>query len=165
MNGDICMESRLISRLIAYFGTDTRRVGHALKVYGYAKALSEDLSQEQRPTLLAAAILHDIGIRNAESKYGSGSGELQEREGPPVAREILAKEGAAPEFIERVCYLIGHHHSYTKIDAEDFQMLVEADFLVNIEEEQLPESAIRQIRDQYFKTTRGLCFIHTLYDV
>mgnify|MGYP000340972515 FL=1 len=33
---------------------------------------------------------------------------------------------------ERVAYLIGHHHTYDKIEGMDYQILVEADFLVNI---------------------------------
>ena len=37
----------------------------------------------------AAAILHDIGIHEAERKHGSSSGRLQELEGPPIARAIL----------------------------------------------------------------------------
>ena len=34
--------------------------------------------------------------------------------------------------IRRVEYLVGHHHTYKDIDGLDYQILVEADFLVNI---------------------------------
>ena len=87
--------------------------------------------------LEAAALTHDIGIKNGEAKFGAGkcSGKTQELEGPPAAAELLAKLGFAPDVCERVCYLIGHHHTYTNIDGMDYQILVEADFLVNFYED------------------------------
>ncbi len=71
-----------------YFGDDAKRIGHALRVTGFA---DEILLHEpgDRELVLATALLHDIGIREAERKYGSSAGDLQEREGPPVARKIL----------------------------------------------------------------------------
>lgn len=39
------------------------------------------------------------------------------------------------EVIDRVCYLVGHHHTYDNIDGMDYQILVEADFLVNLFED------------------------------
>jgi len=55
-------------------------------------------------------------------------------------------------FLDRVCYLIGNHHSYPKIDGKDFQILVEADFLVNIDEDNLLFSQIETIHRKYIKT-------------
>ena len=159
------MEAAILNRMIAYFGGDTRRINHALKVYAFAKALSGGMPEKEREILLLAAILHDIGIRNAELKYNASSGEYQELEGPPVAREILEQEGLAPEAVDRVCYLVGHHHSYSKIDGDDFQILVEADFLVNCYEDHLPSGAVRIIRDKYFKTPAGLACVKSMYDV
>ena len=37
--------------------------------------------------------------------------------------------------IDRICYLIGHHHTYDNIEGLDYQILVEADFLVNLYED------------------------------
>ena len=85
--------------------------------------------------LEAAAYTHDIGIKPAEEKYGSSEGKLQEQEGPAVARGMLKRLGFAENVIERVCYLIGHHHTYTGIEGRDYQILVEADFLVNLYED------------------------------
>ena len=45
----------------------------------------------------AAAVLHDIGIREAERKHGSSAGKYQEVEGPPIARRILEKLSVDPE--------------------------------------------------------------------
>ena len=43
------------------------------------------------------------------------------------------KETGFRRVTERVAYLIGHHHTYDKIEGMDYQILVEADFLVNIQ--------------------------------
>ena len=81
--------------------------------------------------LEAAAYVHDIGIRNAERKYGKCGGKLQEQEGPIIAQKMLSQLGFENYIVERICFLIGHHHTYDNIDGLDYQILVEADFLVN----------------------------------
>jgi HD superfamily phosphodiesterase len=135
------MNSILIA-MIQYFGSDVHRINHALKVYGFASAIcrSENITRETIDIVEIAAILHDIGIPAAEKKYKSCIGKYQEIEGPPVAREILEKLSVRPEIVDRVCYLIGNHHTYTKIDHIDFQILVEADWLVNIHEDQMTQA-------------------------
>ena len=94
-----------------------------------------------------AAIVHDIGIHKAEKKYGQCGGKLQEKEGPPEAEKLLKKLGADRETIDRVCYLVGHHHTYTEIDGLDYQILIEADFLVNLYEDGVDQKAVRAAYD------------------
>jgi hypothetical protein len=151
--------------MIEYFGSDLRRINHSLKVYAFAKTLSGGIDPNERETLLLAAILHDIGIRNAELKYSSSTGEYQEVEGPPVAREMLEAEGVDPNKIDRICYLIGNHHSYSKIEGNDFQLLIESDFLVNFYEDHLPSNAVRSIKQKYFKSPAGLRTVMDMYGV
>lgn len=146
-----------------YFGSDVRRIGHAMKVYSFTKAIAGDLPEPELGTLLAAAILHDIGIKNAELRHHSSAAEYQQLEGPPVARELLKKVGASAEMTERVCYLIANHHNYDKINGRDFQILVEADFLVNCYEDHLPPVAVRTVKDKYFRTEAGLALISGMY--
>jgi len=154
-----------LTRMIDYFGTDVRRINHALKVYSFARliALQEKLDGDQLLIIELASILHDIGIPVSEQKYGSCIGKYQEIEGPPIAREMLETLGASTEIIDRVCYLIGNHHTYTKIDGIDFQILVEADFLVNIYEDEMSEGAIKSASDKYFKTQTGKHLIESMY--
>lgn len=161
------MVSKVLNQMIAYFGRDTRRINHALKVYGYAKAISgnEQIDANTRLVTELAAILHDIGIKEAERKYNSSAGKYQELEGPPIAEELMSTEGVERAVADRVCYLVGNHHSYNKIDGIDFQILVEADFLVNIDEEAMDAGAIRSIKDKYFKTAAGLKIVESLYGV
>lgn len=61
--------------------------------------------------------------------------------------------------------MIGNHHSYNKIDGTDFQILVEADFIVNIEEDALDIEAIRSIKEKYFKTATGRKILESLYGI
>jgi HD superfamily phosphodiesterase len=159
------MVERAVMEMIRTFGSDVRRINHALKVYGFAQAIAEteNVSGKCRVVIGLAAALHDIGIPEAERKYGSSAGNLQEREGPPVARLILEGLGVDPETVDRVCHLIGHHHSYGEIDGLDFQILVEADFLVNIYEDSMGREAIQSIQSKYFKTGAGVGLLEGMY--
>lgn len=154
-----------IGKMIGYFGADTRRISHALKVYGYAKSIGEmeSLAMTQQTILEVSAVLHDIGIPESERKYGSAMGKYQEQEGPPIARLLLAGCNITQEQLDRICYLIGHHHTYGVIDGMDFQILVESDFLVNIQEEDMTCEQIRSIRSKYFKTPTGILYLDTMY--
>ncbi|MEA5113231.1 MAG: HD domain-containing protein [Geobacteraceae bacterium] len=117
-----------------YFGADAKRIGHALRVTGYA---GEILLHEPGDSelVLATALLHDIGIREAERKYGSSAGDLQEREGPPVARKILEELGYGEDFVQEVCAIIASHHSRGEVDSDNFRVIWDADWLVNLVDE------------------------------
>lgn len=161
------MVSEIINAMISYFGTDIRRINHALKVYGFTKGImgSEVLTEDMMLTVELAAVLHDIGIKAAESKYHSSEARYQELEGPPVAEKILLRSGVDKKITDRVCFLIGHHHSYGRIDGMDFQILVEADFIVNIFEGNMEEGAVKSIRDKYFRTAAGKAVLESMYHI
>lgn len=155
----------LITAAAAYDRGDPKRIQHFLKVYAFAETIggSEGLSPREMAILRAAAVLHDIGIRECERKYGSCEGELQQVEGVPVARELLGGLGADEELTERVCFLIAHHHTYAGIDTDDWQILVEADFLVNIFEDNMSAEAAKSVRDRIFRTSSGKTLLEKLY--
>jgi HD superfamily phosphodiesterase len=157
--------SEVIEKMALYFGGDVRRINHALKVYGFAKTIAgqETMTAEERLVTELAAVLHDIGIREAERKYQSCAAKYQELEGPPVVLEILEASGFDAKVVQRVCYLVGHHHTYSKIDGVDFQTLVEADFLVNIFEDAIEMDSVSAIREKYFKTAAGTRLLDSMY--
>lgn len=161
------MRHQVMKEMISCLDGDVPRVNHAVKVHGFAQLLGrlEKLPPQQQYILEMAAILHDIGIHAAEQKYGSSGGHYQELEGPPIARSILLSCHVDPEVIERVVYLVGNHHSYSKIDGTDFQILVEADFIVNIYEDECRDEAIGQIKRRIFKTQAGLDLLKKLYGI
>lgn len=159
------MDAALLLKMAEYFGPDPKRVGHALKVYGFARMIArgETLPEKEERILLAAAILHDIGIHEAERKHGSSAGKYQEMEGPEVARGLLGEFFPDEEEMGRILFLIGNHHSYSRIDALDFQILAEADFLVNIFEDGLGKDAVRNIQRRIFRTRTGNALLEGLY--
>ena len=63
--------------------------------------------------------------------------------------------GIDKDDIDRVCYLVGHHHTYSNIDGTDYQILVEADFLVNLFEDNVPEHGVDTALERIFKTETG----------
>ena len=136
--------------MIKYNSPDVRRINHAIKVYFFAVNIAEEeaCDIDTFNTIVYAAILHDIGIHEAEEKYGSSAGKFQEIEGPSVAKELLKDIELQEEIKNRIFYLIGNHHTYDKIDGIDFQILVEADFLVNIYEDEISRESIKSIKNK-----------------
>jgi hypothetical protein len=131
------MERRIAQVRVAmeeYFGSDARRIDHALRVTAFAERLLEH-EPGDRELVLATALLHDIGIREAERKYGSSAGNLQEVEGPPVARAILVGLGYDEPFVAEVCAIIASHHSPGEVETDNFRIIWDADWLVNLWEE------------------------------
>ena len=158
--------SKLIQKAIAFDHGDAKRIQHFLKVHAFAALIGhlENIPQETQDLLEAAAILHDIGIHAAEEKHHSTAGKYQELEGPAIARDLLEGfEACNADFIDRVCFLIAHHHTYNVVDSVDYQILLEADFLVNAYEDQLSPQAILSFRDKVFRTPAGIALLNTTY--
>lgn len=72
-----------------------------------------------------------------------------------MAEEMLQRLCFEKQLIERVCYLVGHHHTYTQIDGMDYQILVEADFLVNLHEGSADKAAVESAYKTIFRTGSG----------
>ena len=106
----------LCRAMIAYFQGDTRRIQHFLKVYALAKCIGEreGLSAKALHTLEAAALTHDIAIRDCEREFGHCTGKMQEEFGPAKAVGLLLSLGEARETAERVGVLVACHHTYTE---------------------------------------------------
>ncbi len=158
-------KGEIISAMITYFSNDIKRVNHFLKVYSFAKAIGEceHIPSDCLEILEIAAITHDIGIREAERIYHSASGEYQQKLGPQEARKLLEPFEMSESVIERVCFLIAHHHTYHLNEGMDYQILLEADFLVNAMEDGLDQRSIHNFRDNIFKTCSGKLFLEQLY--
>jgi HD superfamily phosphodiesterase len=135
---------RVRTAMEAYFGADGRRIAHACQVAANARELLAYIDADPTVTL-AAAYLHDIGIPEAERRYGSCAGPHQEELGPPVARAILERLEAPPALVETVCTLVGRHHTPGGVDSPEFRILWDADALVNLEEV-VPGKTAEQLR-------------------
>lgn len=155
----------VIHAMITYDAGDPMRIHHFLKVYAFARliGLEEDLDPHTQFILETAAVVHDIGIHKAEAVYGTSHGKYQEELGPAEADTLLTGLGLVREVIERVMYLVGHHHTYTNMDGLDYQILVEADFLVNLYEDEIPPAAQKQAYETVFRTKAGKRLCRELY--
>ena len=56
---------------------------------------------------------------------------------------------------QSVMRLIARHHTYTDIDGKDLQILIEADFIVNLYEDNASENAVRNAYEKIFVTESG----------
>ncbi|MDX1708139.1 MAG: HD domain-containing protein, partial [Desulfobacterales bacterium] len=129
---------------------------------GRVARYAEQIGKKEKASLaviLPAAYLHDIGIHEAERKYGSTAAEFQEAEGPPIARSILEKLGAREELIEQVCDIIAHHHHPQPDDSLNFKVVYDADLLENLDEKQKKaprsETEIAALIERSFLTDSG----------
>ena len=151
------MLNKLTMEMIEYYNGDPKRIQHFLKVHELAKliAVNEGLDEKTRLIIEAAAIVHDVGIKIGEKLYGECTGKQQEQLGAPMAKRMLAETGFAADVTERVGYLVGHHHTYTDIDGVDLQILIEADFLVNLYENGDSKDAVIAAYNEIFRTESG----------
>lgn len=167
MDTNIQLLNSLYKNMITYFAGDPKRIQHFIKVHSFAKliAQNENLSDIQIFIVEAAAYVHDIGIKPAEQQHGNCNGRLQEQYGPPEAENMLKSCSFTEEQIRRISYLVGHHHTYTNIDGIDYQILVEADFLVNFYEDNCKKETIQHTYQKIFTTKTGRSICRTMFNI
>lgn len=156
---------QLFLAMIRFDAGDPMRIQHFTKVHAFARLIAQEegMDADGLYVLEAAAYVHDIGILVAERKYGHQNGKLQEQEGPAAARALMEPLGFAEAEIGRVEYLVGHHHTYKSIDALDYQVLVEADFIVNLYEDEAGEETVRRVRERIFRTPTGMRILDDMF--
>ena len=159
------MLNKLHYEMIKLYNGDAKRIQHFCKVHSYAKLIAEMENVDEHTLFIieVAALTHDIGIHLCEEKYGNCNGKLQEKEGPALAEKLLTKLGFMKDVAERVMYLIAHHHTYDDINGIDYQILVEADFLVNLYEDNSPISAVNNAKEKIFKTKSGIKILEYMF--
>lgn len=147
----------LIQKMIEYYRNDPKRIQHFIKVHSFANIIGrlEGLDDRTQFILETATIVHDIGIKPSEIKYGNCTGKNQEKEGVEPAANMLSELGYDDDITERVCFLVAHHHTYSGIDGIDWQILIEADFIVNSFEDNLTHDALISVYNKIFKTKSG----------
>ena len=161
------MINKLHLAMIDLYSGDSKRIQHFCKVHSYAKLIAEleNVDEKTRFILETAALTHDIGIHICEQKYGDCGGKLQEQEGPGLAQQLLAKLRFPEDVSTRVQYLIAHHHTYEDMDGIDYQILVEADFLVNMYEDTLSQQAVQHAYTTIFRTETGKMICRDMFEL
>ena len=157
--------SRILVKMIDYSAGNRKDINHLMKVHSYARIIGkgEGLSEELQKITEIAAIVHDIACPLCRIKYGNTNGKYQEAEGPALTESFLADTGLTREEIARIAYLVGHHHTYEGVDGLDYQILLEADYLVNADESGYSRENILHMRDTVFQTKTGTALLESIY--
>jgi len=144
----------LLEAMIAYSERNIHDIDHLIRVWTYARTIGEleGLDGDTQFILEAAAITHDIACPLCREKYGNTNGKHQEREGEPLVRAFLADKGFTRAQVDRIAFLVGHHHSFDKIDGPDYQILLEADYIANACENGYPRANVDNFLRRIAKT-------------
>ena len=159
------MVSQILEKMIAFSDGNIHDIDHLLRVWSYAKTIGEleGLDPETQFILEVAAITHDIACPLCREKYGNTNGKYQEEEGVVLVMDFLKGTGMSEEQIDRVAFLVGHHHTLTGIEGIDHQILVEADYIANASENGYSRQNIQHFIDRIAKTGSGIKMIRMVF--
>ena len=159
------MVSAAIERMIVFYKGNLHDIDHFLKVWALARTIGEQegLDSKTQQTLEFAAVVHDIACPLCREKYGNTLGSNQELESPVLVEDFFADLPVPGLDVKRISWLVGHHHTYTGVDGQDYQILLEADFLVNAGESAYSEAAIASARKRIFRTAAGIRLLDEMY--
>lgn len=157
--------NNVITKMVTYSHGNKHDIAHFLKVYTYARMIGEmeNLPEKQQETLEIAAVIHDIACPVCREKYGNTNGSNQEKESPQLVENFLKDVEIDEEMKSRINYLVSHHHTYTNVEGMDYRILLEADFLVNADESQMSEEAVKTARTRIFETDTGRKLLTEIY--
>ena len=152
-------------KMIEFYNGNIHDIGHFLKVWAMAKTIGEleGLDEHTQRILELAAVVHDISCPLCREKYGNAGGKNQELESPPLVEAFFEELPVERSDVERISWLVAHHHTYTNIDGPDHQILLEADFLVNAGEHGYSRAAIEEFRRNVFRTSAGTELLDSMY--
>ena len=68
------------------------------------------------------------------------------------------------EQIDRIQYLVGHHHTLKEIDGPDHQILIEADFIANALEKGYSKKNIENFMKVFVRTKAGKQLMNDLFE-
>ena len=157
--------AEIMKKMVAYSEGKRHDINHFMKVYAFAKMIGEceGLNRELQQTLEIAAIVHDIACPLCLEKYGNTNGKKQEEEGMPLTEEFLKDMDLPEEMRKRVVFLVGHHHTPDAVDGIDYQILLEADYLVNADESSYSAENIANTMNLLFRTKTGIELLKAIY--
>ena len=159
--------AEIIQKMIAFSNGNLHDIDHFIKVWTYARTIGklEGLADEQQFILETAAVLHDIACPLCREKYGNTDGKNQEKEGPALAASFLEDAGLTEAQTARIIYLVGHHHTLTEVDGIDYQILLEADYIVNAGENAYPRENVENFLTKVAKTSAGSSLLKSIYGI
>jgi len=159
--------AEIMEKMIAFSNGNVHDIDHFVRVWNYAKTIAEleGVAPDTQYVLEVAAIVHDIACPLCREKYGNTNGKRQEEKGAPMAAAFLKASGMTAAQVERVSYLVGHHHTFTDIDGIDWQILVEADYIANATENGYSLNNVRNFAEKVFRTGAGRRLLKSIFGV
>lgn len=159
--------AEIMEKMIVYSEGSHHDINHFMKVWGFARTIAEKEAVDEETKFIAeaAAIVHDIACPLCREKYGNTNGRHQEEEGVPLVYDFFRGTDLSKAQVDRIAYLVGHHHTLTHIEGMDYRILIEADYLVNADESEYSKEAVIGFGNFYFKTETGRKFLSSIYDV
>jgi len=153
------------TKMIEFSNGNLHDINHFLKVLQIASMIGklENLTKDEQEVLEISAIVHDIACPLCRKKYGNTNGKLQEKEGGILVKNFLKQFDIEKDIVDKVTFLVEHHHSFSNIDKIEWQILVEADFIVNADEENMNKQAIVKMKEKVFKTKSGIHLLELMY--
>lgn len=160
------MNYTALLKAIFEYDPDGPNIHHLMAVHEYSVLIAQMENVDDHTLILTelAAFLHDIGVKISLEKFGNSQAQHQEEEGPAIARELLAVMDLPQCDVERVCFIVGHHHTYQAIDGIDFQILAEADYIVNLMENNWPRDSLSEMKKNVFKTSAGKYLLEQMFE-
>ena len=154
-----------IEKMIDFYKGNVHDIDHFLKVWAFAKTIgeAEGLDSETQELLEITAVVHDIACPLCREKYGNASGKHQEEESAPLVDAFLGELSVGTLDVERIKWLVTHHHTYTNVSGMDYQILLEADYLVNASEGGYSKEAIENFCKEIFRTATGIRLLKSIY--
>lgn len=156
---------QITKKFIEYSDGNLHDINHFMKVYAYAKTIGkcENLCEKDQFILEVASIIHDIACPLCRKKYGNTNGKYQEIEGEVLAKDFLADMKLDKDDVDRIVYLVSHHHTYNDVSGMDYQILLEADYIVNADESKFSKENINSAYVNIFKTATGKDILNSMY--
>ncbi len=157
--------AQIMEKMIAFSEGNIHDIDHLIRVWTYARTIGalEGLDGSTQFVLEVAAITHDIACPLCREKYGNTNGKYQETEGAVMVREFLADADMAAAQIDRVAYLVGHHHTLRDIQGSDYQILVEADYIANAAENGYSRENVENFMEKIARTDSGKRLMRNLF--
>lgn len=157
--------SQIMEKMIAFSEGNIHDIDHFVRVWNYAKTIAEleGINPDTQYILEVAAITHDIACPLCREKYGNTNGKHQEEEGFLLVKDFLSDSGMTQAQINRVAFLVGHHHTFLGIDGLDLQILIEADYIANATENGYSKENIKNFIKRIMKTESGKRLVQSVF--
>ena len=154
-----------IEKMIDFYKGNRHDINHFLKVWSFAKTIGEKegLDEDTQKILELTAVVHDIACPLCREKYGNANGKMQEKESAPLVDAFFAELPVEKQKVERIRWLVEHHHTYTDVKSADHQILLEADYLVNAGESSYSRENVQHMLETVFQTESGIRLLKSIY--